>query len=58
MAAKIERALPGTPVDLIKGRGGNFIVKADGKVLWDKRAMDDQFPDDDDVVDDLRGSTG
>jgi predicted Rdx family selenoprotein len=32
-------------VDIVPGGKGDFIVKADGKLLWDKRGRDgDQFP--------------
>jgi predicted Rdx family selenoprotein len=32
-------------VELIRGGGGDFIVIADGKELWNKRQMDNEFPD-------------
>ena len=31
-------------MELIRGGGGNFIVIADGKELWHKRQMGDEFP--------------
>jgi hypothetical protein len=31
-------------VETRPGGRGDFIVKADGKVLWDKRRQDDEFP--------------
>jgi predicted Rdx family selenoprotein len=33
-------------VDKVPGGRGDFIVKLDGKLLWDKRGRDgDRFPD-------------
>lgn len=50
MAAKIQKAIPGTAVELVKGGKGAFIVIADGKELWNKRAMGDEFPNEEKLV--------
>ena len=43
-------------VTLIKGKGGVFVVKADGEVLWDK-AKTERFPEDHEIIDKLRQRT-
>jgi hypothetical protein len=43
-------------VELLKGGRGDFVVKRGGEVLWDKKRMGDQFPDEEDVIDALRTS--
>ena len=57
MAAKIQKDRPGVEVELVRGGRGDFIVTlADGgqkTVLWDKRAMGDEFPDEQEIVDEL-----
>ena len=40
---------------MIKGGGGNFIVIADGRQLWHKRQMGDEFPEHPVILDKLRG---
>ena len=45
MAATISNALPNAKIELIRGSGGDFIVIADGAEVWNKRAMDERFPD-------------
>lgn len=45
MAAEIERAFPGTNVELVPGGRGDFIVSAGEQRLWDKRKMGDEFPE-------------
>ena len=51
MAAKIRDARPEIEVELIQGGKGDFIVRVDGgKPIWDKRKMDDEFPDEADLV--------
>ena len=55
MAARIQKAIPGSTVDLIKGGKGAFIVTADGKELWNKRQMGDEFPDEEKLVSEMRG---
>jgi predicted Rdx family selenoprotein len=42
-------------VSLVKGGRGDFIVKAGGQVVWDKKKMGDEFPDERVVIDALRG---
>ena len=32
------------------GGRGDFIVKLDGKVIWDKKQRDDQFPEDQQIL--------
>ena len=47
------REMPGTEVELVRGGRGDFIVKADETVLWDKRVTGG-FPDDGRIVETLR----
>lgn len=58
MAAKIEQAFPEVQVELIRGGKGNFIVKVDGKELWNKRQMEDRFPEEAAIVRQLGAVTG
>jgi hypothetical protein len=46
--------MPGTEVEIKRGGRGDFIVTAGETVVWDKRNMGGQFPDEDEVVDELR----
>jgi predicted Rdx family selenoprotein len=46
--------MPGTEVSLMKGGRGDFIVTADGTVIWDKKSMGGVFPDESAVVQALR----
>ena len=39
---------------LQSGGRGDFIVTADGRELWNKRQMGDEFPEEDDIVQALR----
>jgi selT/selW/selH-like putative selenoprotein len=55
LAAKIQKSYPGTDVDLIKGGKGAFIVTVDGKQIWNKREMDDEFPDEAKLVGEMKG---
>ena len=55
MAAKIQQTIPGSKVDLIKGGKGAFVVTADGKELWNKREMGDEFPNEEKLVTEMRG---
>jgi predicted Rdx family selenoprotein len=50
LAAKISEAFPGTAVELIPGGRGDFIVRRDGAVLWDKRGRDGGFPEEDVIL--------
>ncbi|MCC7140941.1 MAG: Rdx family protein [Candidatus Eisenbacteria bacterium] len=43
MAATLKKKL-GLESELIDGKGGVFKVWADEELLWDKRAMGDEFP--------------
>lgn len=54
MAVEIERAFPGTKVELVPGGRGDFIVTADARCLWDKRKMGDEFPEPSAIVSALR----
>jgi predicted Rdx family selenoprotein len=55
LAARIRAALPAAELELVKGKGGNFIVDAGDQRLWDKRRMGDAFPDEDALVARLQG---
>ena len=50
MAAKLEKAIPDVKVELIKGKRGVFTVTVDGREVWNKHEMDDQFPDEGKLV--------
>ena len=41
-------------MELIKGGRGDFIVKADAAVLWDKKKMGGDFPDEHAMVEAVR----
>ena len=46
--------MPSASVETKPGGRGDFVVKRDGKVLWDKRKRDDdRFPDDREILDQL-----
>jgi predicted Rdx family selenoprotein len=47
------REMPGTEVELVRGGRGDFIVTADGAVLWDKKRTG-TFPDDGRIVEQLK----
>jgi selT/selW/selH-like putative selenoprotein len=56
LAAEIERAHPKAKVDNIPGGRGDFIVKVDGELLWDKRRRDDdRFPEHQEILSQLTG---
>lgn len=57
MAARIREAFPGAEVELVPGGRGDFIVTVDGERVWDKRAMGDEFPDEERLVAQLRART-
>lgn len=44
LAATLKKKFPKATITTSPGRRGDFLVKADGKVLWDKHAMDGKFP--------------
>ncbi len=50
MAAKLKKAFPEVKVDLIKGRGGVYNITVDGREVWNKREMNDEYPDDDALI--------
>lgn len=52
LAAAISKAHPKAKVDATPGGKGDFVVKADGKLLWDKkRRADDAFPEPKQILD-------
>jgi len=55
LVAAIRGQHPDAEVELIKGGSGNFIVIADGKELWHKRQMGDEFPENQAILDKLKG---
>jgi predicted Rdx family selenoprotein len=42
--------MPGTEVELMPGGRGDFVVKGDGTLVWDKKQMGGEFPDERAVV--------
>lgn len=47
--------MPGAEVEIKPGGKGDFIVTADGRVLWDKRRKNgDEFPPESVIVDALQ----
>jgi hypothetical protein len=55
LAAEIRNSL-GIQAELIGGGRGDFIVMADQRTVWDKKAMGNRFPDDADVLNLLKES--
>jgi len=53
LAAVIRDSHPDADVELIKGGGGDFIVTSDGRQVWHKRQMGDEFPEHDTILDKL-----
>lgn len=54
LAAAIRTANPKATVTIKPGGKGDFIVNADGKLLWDKRRRDDgAFPEHDHILREL-----
>ncbi|MBK6684467.1 MAG: Rdx family protein [Deltaproteobacteria bacterium] len=45
MAAELKRAFDPVDIELVPGGRGDFIVTVDGRERWNKRQMDDEFPD-------------
>jgi predicted Rdx family selenoprotein len=45
LAAKITRQHPDAEVETVPGGKGDFIVTVDGQQIWNKRRMNDDFPD-------------
>jgi len=57
LAAAISKSHPKAKVETRPGGRGDFVVKADGKLLWDKRSRDDErFPDDREILAQLNKS--
>ena len=50
LAAAIRTAHSDAAVELIKGGKGDFIVKYDGKVIWDKKNDQGRFPEHDEIL--------
>jgi len=54
LAAAIKKAHPKSTIDKKPGGKGDFVVKADGKLLWDKRNRnDDRFPEPQEILSQL-----
>ncbi len=45
MGADITKSFPKAKVDIKPGGKGDFIVTVDGKQIWNKRQMNDEFPE-------------
>ena len=45
MAAAIRDSHADAEIQLIPGGGGDFIVTTDGRQIWHKRQMGDEFPE-------------
>lgn len=54
MGADIKKAFPNAKIELEPGGKGDFIVTMDGRKLWDKRAMGDEFPEPKQVLDKMK----
>jgi selT/selW/selH-like putative selenoprotein len=54
LAAKIKKDFPGAKVDLIKGSRGAFNVTVDGREVWNKHEMGDEFPHEDQLVSSIK----
>ena len=50
MAESIKEQRPSVSVEITPGGKGDFIVKADGKTLWDKMKQGDEFPEHDAIL--------
>jgi len=55
LAAAIQQDLPEVEVEIRPGRKGDFMIKADGKMLWDKLGRDGDFPEHPRIINLLRG---
>lgn len=49
----IQKARPEAGIELVRGKGGDFIVTVDGREIWNKRRMDDEFPRDEQILEQL-----
>ena len=54
MAAELKESF-GVDVVLIEGGGGDFEVKVDDEVVWDKLRLQPRFPDQGEVTEIIRG---
>lgn len=50
MDAAIREKHPGAKIELVEGSGGDFIVDIDGRRVWNKREMNDAFPEERDIL--------
>jgi selT/selW/selH-like putative selenoprotein len=57
LGAKIRESFPGAKVELIKGSRGAFNVTVDGREVWNKHEMGDEYPDEERLVAGLKGSS-
>jgi len=48
--AALRGAFADAEIELIRGGGGDFIVIADGKELWNKRQQGDAFPENAEIL--------
>ena len=55
LAAAIRQELPDIEVETIAGGKGDFIVKSDGQLLWDKVRREGDFPEHADIIQKLSG---
>jgi predicted Rdx family selenoprotein len=46
---------PDAKVELVEGGGGDFLVDVDGRRIWNKREMGNEFPDHDVILQQLEG---
>jgi predicted Rdx family selenoprotein len=54
LAAAIKKAHPKSTIDKKPGGRGDFIVKADGVLLWDKKQRkDERFPEAQEILSQL-----
>ena len=57
LAAKISSSFPAAQVEFTTGIAGEFVVEVDGEVLWDRKQMQGQFPDEESLVSYLTSRT-
>jgi hypothetical protein len=50
LGAAIKAVHPNVEVELLEGGKGDFIVKVDGRELWNKKQMGNQFPAEDQIL--------
>lgn len=50
MAAAIQKAHPKAKVETKPGGRGDFLVKVDGRLLWDKARREERFPEDREIL--------